>query len=379
MARIAGLALALALAAPRCRGFALRAKPKATGAATGASRTQYFLDTADVAEYARWLPTGMFYGVTTNPLILQRAGLPCDLETVRRLHDACIEDYGMEVFMAQAWGGTTEALVECGKNLAAIGGEGGTLVVKLPLTKEGVAAAAQLRCGLCMTTCYAPHQVLTSCAVGAEYVAPYLGRLGDAGRDGMGLVGQMQAIADNQAGDAETRVLVASIRDAEQMADLAAQGCDTFTFSPAVAAQLFGEELTLNAAADFEAAALGTPPVPAAPAASVTAPTMDLASMGVSEALLSRLPSEARAGAGGAPPAAPAPPSFPSGTGPLEEEYFDETLEELGGEAWFREEEPPAPASGGLNGEGGAMPPPPPYEGELWDEELDAVPEDDIL
>jgi transaldolase len=39
------------------------------------------------------------------------------------------------------------------------------------------------------------------------------------------------------------------------MVDLAAEGMDTFTFSPAVARELFVEPLTKEAAAEFESAA----------------------------------------------------------------------------------------------------------------------------
>jgi transaldolase len=51
------------------------------------------------------------------------------------------------------------------------------------------------------------------------------------------------------------RLLVASIRTPDELADLAGRGCDTFTFSPAIAAKLFTVESTIQAAADFEAAA----------------------------------------------------------------------------------------------------------------------------
>ncbi|EJK72856.1 hypothetical protein THAOC_05573 [Thalassiosira oceanica] len=54
---------------------------------------------------------------------------------------------------------------------------------------------------------------------------------------------------------ADTRILAASIRDAESLADLAVAGLDTFTFSPDVARQLFDEPLTLSAAEEFEKAA----------------------------------------------------------------------------------------------------------------------------
>jgi transaldolase len=52
-----------------------------------------------------------------------------------------------------------------------------------------------------------------------------------------------------------TRVLVASIRAASQMAALAAAGCDTFTFAPAIMEEMLALPATLAAVADFEAAA----------------------------------------------------------------------------------------------------------------------------
>lgn len=57
------------------------------------------------------------------------------------------------------------------------------------------------------------------------------------------------------ASHSKMRVLVASIRDPTDMATLAAAGCDTFTFSPAIAEKLFVLPATVKAAADFEVAA----------------------------------------------------------------------------------------------------------------------------
>jgi transaldolase len=52
-------------------------------------------------------------------------------------------------------------------------------------------------------------------------------------------------------------LLVASLRSAEDLARLAAEGLDTFTISPAIAAELFAVEPTLAAADQFELDALG--------------------------------------------------------------------------------------------------------------------------
>ena len=38
------------------------------------------LDCADPLEWERWLPSGLFQGVTTNPTLLRRAGQPCNLD-----------------------------------------------------------------------------------------------------------------------------------------------------------------------------------------------------------------------------------------------------------------------------------------------------------
>jgi len=84
-------------------------------------------------------------------------------------------------------------------------------------------------------------------------VAPYLGRMNDAGRDGFGVVVEMQKTADKL--DSDMRILVASVRNVGDIAKLAAEGCDTFTISAQIAEQMFSDPLTAQAAADFEAAA----------------------------------------------------------------------------------------------------------------------------
>ena len=78
-------------------------------------------------------------------------------------------------------------------------------------------------------------------------------RMTDNGKDGFVECRRMQNIVDGLGSD--TRILVASLRDAETLADLAVDGLDTFTFSPAVARMLFEEPLTDVAAAEFEEAA----------------------------------------------------------------------------------------------------------------------------
>ncbi|WP_438381574.1 transaldolase family protein [Asaia sp. BMEF1] len=218
------------------------------------SGVRLFLDTADREALARWLPTGLFHGVTTNPTILDRAGLRSMLDDIAPLMREILA-YPVQEVQAQCWGTETEALVETGLALAALDPR---LVVKVPITENGIRAVAALHergVRTTLTAVYAAHQALTAVAAGADYVAPYFGRIGDSGRDALAVISEMQAILATSG--TATRLLVASLRHAEDMARLASLGCDTFTFSPVVAEQLFSDPQTTEAAAVFEATAAG--------------------------------------------------------------------------------------------------------------------------
>lgn len=214
-----------------------------------------FLDSADAAAWERLLPTGIFHGVTTNPLLLARAGLPCDVPTLAGLARRATALGAREVHL-QTWGDDAPAMAANGRELAAASAGGATVLVKVPATGDGFAAAARLRdagLGVTMTAVYDPGQVLAAAALGAAYAAPYLGRLDDAGRDGRKVLLAMLAILRGTG--ARTRLLAASLRGAERVVELARAGVDTFTLGPEVADALLRDDLADAAAAEFARAA----------------------------------------------------------------------------------------------------------------------------
>lgn len=219
----------------------------APSADTASRSMRLLLDTADRQEWERLLPVFPFSGVTTNPTLLRRVGLPCDLRTIEDLARAAF-DLGAEEMQAQAWGGTAEAFLRTGEAIAALDKR---MVVKLPATAAGVTVARRLiRNGakVTLTAVYHPHQVLTAVALGCAYAAPYYGRMGDAGLAAADDIAAMTAVARGTA----TRVLVASLRLPADLGLLAARGADTFTMSPATADAMLTEPLTLEAAENFE-------------------------------------------------------------------------------------------------------------------------------
>ncbi|MEA5466175.1 transaldolase family protein [Leptothoe sp. PORK10 BA2] len=211
-----------------------------------------YLDTADVTAWETWLPVGIFYGVTSNPLLLERAHLPCTVESLTQLASKAFE-LGAKEVQLQTWGDTKQTLVGTGKALAAIDPR---VVVKVPITQLGTEAAAALIAAgvrVTLTAVYGVPQILIAAALGADYAAPYLGRINDAGGNGREDLAQMQRALDGV--QSSTRILTASIRDVEDMAYLATQGLDTFTFSPQIAEALFSNRQTAAATAAFEGAA----------------------------------------------------------------------------------------------------------------------------
>ena len=213
---------------------------------------RFFLDTAVTSEWDALLPTGMFYGVTTNPTLLERASEPCTVANLHKLASKALKY--TEEFMCQTWGSTVEEMYENGMAISDYDRE--RVVIKVPVTANGSEAAWKLsKAGvrICFTACYNKNQALIAASSGVEYIAPYLGRMTDNGKNGYDECVMMQNIVDGLGSD--TRILVASLRDADTISELAMERLDTFTFSPDVARELFDEPLTDNAAKEFEEAA----------------------------------------------------------------------------------------------------------------------------
>ena len=214
-----------------------------------------FLDSADPDDWRRFLPLGTFYGVTTNPLLLERSGQTCSLANLERLTKLAVSLGASEIHL-QTWGNTSEEMIHHGSQLALMAGLGIDVAVKVPATEMGFQVARQLReagCALTITAVYNPGQVLLAAGFGAAYAAPYLGRINDQGRDGrQAILAMRDTLFHTQS---STRLLVASLRSASDVLELAQAGLDTLTFGSPVAADLIKENLTDLAAQDFQRAA----------------------------------------------------------------------------------------------------------------------------
>lgn len=209
-----------------------------------------YVDSADLDEARPLLGSGLFTGLTTNPTLLRRGGITNN--GIAGLVEQVRAAGAKEVFV-QAWGAGAEELETRGRWIRSLGDD---VVVKVPVTAAGLRATVRLSqegIPVLATAVYATSQVLPVIAAGARYIAPYLGRMNDAGRDGPGEIAAMQRIID--ASGSDLRVLVASLRTAADVVALAQSGVTNFTLAPALWSGLVADELTTAAVEVFEAAA----------------------------------------------------------------------------------------------------------------------------
>jgi len=214
-----------------------------------------YLDTADKTAWAEWMLSGVFCGITTNPLLAARAGLKYDQINWQNMVQIAA-DAGAQEFHAQVSGNETDAL-QFAENLYAYGASSNIdCVVKIPLNTFGISLTPKIQAlggKTLMTACYDAKQMITANALGADYIAPYFGRMTEAGLDAMAHMRAIHAMSWN----GPCRPLIASLRSAQQMVEIAQIGHDCFTIAPTIAQDLFQNELTEAAAEEFERAAKG--------------------------------------------------------------------------------------------------------------------------
>lgn len=199
---------------------------------------EFFLDTADLPEIEKGLEWGMVDGITTNPSLIAKQGKPY-LGTVRAIAELVGEDRPVsgEVLATEY-----EGMLEQGRRLADLAPN---VVVKVPLGPPGLRAVRTLReeGTLCnVTLCFSANQALLAAKAGAAYISPFIGRLDDAGHDGMELIEEVVTIYSNY--DFDTKVLVASVRNTVHMTRAALIGAEVATLPFKVLEQLYRHPLT---------------------------------------------------------------------------------------------------------------------------------------
>jgi transaldolase len=202
-----------------------------------------FLDTANLDSIKKYNDMGLVDGVTTNPTLLSKEkGNPADImhEIVRIVKGPV----SLEVV-----GTDYDSMMEEAHRLKKYGRN---VVVKIPMLPDGMKAVKKLKeegIETNVTLVFSANQAVIAAKAGASYVSPFIGRLDDAGQDGMTLIREIVQIFGNYK--FTTNVLVASVRHPMHVVEAGKIGAHVVTLPPDILGKMMAHPLTDKGLAAF--------------------------------------------------------------------------------------------------------------------------------
>ena len=195
-----------------------------------------FLDSADPEAIRKRLVTGLVDGVTSNPRYVVQTGLP--FERIIREVSALVPG----PFSVEGRETRYEPMVEEAKRLA---GSAANIVVKLPLTADGLRAARVLeekgvRTNVTLTASL--NQALLAAKAGATYISVVVGWLDEAGENGMTTAVKVQEMLRRY--DFPSKLILGAMRSPRHVTQAIEYGIDIVTLRCELFDQLFGHPLT---------------------------------------------------------------------------------------------------------------------------------------
>lgn len=195
-----------------------------------------FLDTASIESIKKFVDMGIVDGITTNPTLISREkGHPEDI--MREIVKIVKGPVNLEVVATKS-----EEMVEEGLRLKKFGEN---VIVKVPMTADGLKTVRKLaenKIKTNVTLIFSSNQALLAAKAGASYVSPFIGRLDDAGQEGMTVIKEIVQIFGNYGYPAE--VLVASVRHPIHVIEAGMLGAHIVTLPPDILGKMLTHPLT---------------------------------------------------------------------------------------------------------------------------------------
>ncbi|CAJ1315673.1 fructose-6-phosphate aldolase [Paenibacillus sp. PK4536] len=197
---------------------------------------KFFLDTGNLEEIKRISRLGIVDGVTTNPSLIAKEGRVFKdvIDEICAIIDGPVS---AEVVSLDAEGMLKEAheIAKWAPNV----------VIKLPMTEEGLYACNQLsKEGIKtnVTLIFSAAQGLMAAKAGATFISPFVGRLDDIAVDGMKLIRDLRSILDTYG--LKSEIIAASIRNVGHVEAAALAGAHIATIPGTLVPVLWKHPLT---------------------------------------------------------------------------------------------------------------------------------------
>jgi transaldolase len=196
-----------------------------------------FLDTANIDQLRQAARLGIISGVTTNPSLVSKEGMADYQAAIKEICSIIPGPVSAEVLVTGA-----QAMIEQARHIATWAPN---VVIKIPATTDGLEATSALakdNIKVNFTLCFSLNQALLGALAGAAYVSPFVGRLDDAGHDGMELVKDIVDVFKHY--ELPTQVIAASIRHPQHCVAAAKAGAHIATIPFSVLMQMIHHPLT---------------------------------------------------------------------------------------------------------------------------------------
>jgi len=196
-----------------------------------------FLDTANVDQIRQAAKLGIVSGVTTNPSLVSKEGLADYQAVVKEICSIVSGPVSAEVLVEEV-----KPMIEQAREIATWAPN---VVIKIPATTNGLEAISALtkeNIKTNMTLCFSLNQAILGARAGATYVSPFIGRLDDAGHNGMEVVEDIVKVFKEY--QLATEVIAASIRHPRHCVAAAKAGAHIATVPYKVLMQMIRHPLT---------------------------------------------------------------------------------------------------------------------------------------
>lgn len=208
---------------------------------------EFIIDTVNLEEIQEAVEYMPIVGVTSNPSIVKATSPAHFFDHMRAIRKIIGKERSLHIqVIAKDCDGMVK---EAHRILKEIDED---VYIKVPVSYEGVKAIKILKAEghhVTATAVYDLMQAYMALAAGADYIAPYVNRIGNLGADPMELINELsnRIIMDGY----ECKILAASFKGVQQVRDAFNNGAQSITAPVAVLKQVFKNPNIEKAVDDF--------------------------------------------------------------------------------------------------------------------------------
>lgn len=208
---------------------------------------EFIIDTVDLEEIKDAIDHMPITGVTSNPSIVKATSPKNFFEHMKEVRKIIGKDRSLHVQVISK--DCDEIVKEGHRILEEIDDQ---VYIKVPVSYEGIKAIKILKSeglNVTATAVYDLMQAYMALAAKADYIAPYVNRIGNLGSDPYELINELsnRIVMDNY----ECKILAASFKGLQQIRDAFNAGAQCVTAPVAVLKQIFANPNIEKAVNDF--------------------------------------------------------------------------------------------------------------------------------